>query len=122
MKKILVVDDEASVREVLSRLLKAANFDVVLAEDGLDGLEKAGVHRPDLVISDVIMPRMNGLALCAALKSNPATSASRFLFVTTQTRLAEVEEAMKHAPDGYITKPFDLGRVLQKIESILGPR
>ena len=119
MKKILIVDDEDSVREILSRLLKAAQFEVLLARDGIEGLKKAKKSLPDLVVSDVVMPELDGISLCAAVKNDPTTGHIPFLFITTQAKIGEIEEAMKHSPDGYITKPFELPRIMQKVHALL---
>lgn len=119
MKKILIVDDEPSVREILSRLLKAAQFEVVLAENGIEGLKKVKKYLPDLIISDVVMPELDGISLCAAVKSDPLTNHIPFLFITTQATIGEVEEAMRQSPDGYITKPFEFPRIMKKVHALL---
>jgi two-component system chemotaxis response regulator CheY len=120
MPRILVIDDEPGVRNLLGRFLRSANFEVSFAEDGLEGLEKVKSDPPDLIVADVAMPNLDGITLCSMLKKDPATSNIPFLIITGHGTIGEAEEALQEKPDGYLTKPFELSRVLHKIESLLG--
>ncbi len=120
MKKILIVDDEVQIRQMLERFFKAAGYATVLAADGLDGLEKASSEKPDLVVADIDMPQLDGIGMCATLKTNPATAHIPFLFLSGDNQIGKVEEALQQGGDGYVTKPFDLPRLMAKVRALLG--
>ncbi|MGI9146676.1 MAG: response regulator transcription factor [Chloroflexota bacterium] len=108
MATILVVDDEKPVREFLAAALEQAGHRVLQAPDGrhaLDMMASGGQLRPDLVISDVMMPVIGGIELCAFLKGNPATSSIPVVLMSAAARQASTEVRA----DAYIGKPFDLG-------------
>src|SRR5690242_2014571 len=116
MAKILVIDDEEIVRMVLERALKAKGFEVDFAFNGLEGLEKTEQNLPDLILLDIHMPEINGLSLCHIVKNDPKTKHIPILFVTGEGKLGMVEDAMKQGADGYLVKPFDISRLLEKVE------
>jgi DNA-binding NtrC family response regulator len=121
--KILVVDDEAAMREVLQMRLQEWGFDVCLAEDGLQGKEMAESHDPDIVISDVIMPQVSGIDLLRALKSeNPDRP---IILVTAQATIDLAVEAMKLGAVDFITKPINyanLHKILEEKKSDINMR
>jgi CheY-like chemotaxis protein len=119
MKKILVIDDEPSIRETLQRLLKAQDYDVACAEDGFAGLEKARAWIPHLIVLDVLMPKMDGFSLCAILKKDPKTSHIPVLILSTLGKMGDAEEAIKQGATAYMTKPYDFARFLEKIKTLL---
>ena len=120
MKKILIVDDDFQVRNMLDRFFKAAGFTTVIAADGLEGLEKASQEKPDLVVADIEMPQLDGIGMCSTLKNNPATAHIPFLFLSGDGQIGKVEEALQQGGDGYVTKPFDLPRLMTKVRGLLG--
>jgi CheY-like chemotaxis protein len=101
---ILVVDDEKPLRELLSMALEEAGFRVLQAYHGRQALEVAISARPDLIVSDVMMPLMNGVELCRALKSNPATARIPVILMSAAGKA--VAEGAK--AEAFIDKPFDL--------------
>ncbi len=122
MKSILIVDDDPQVRNFLVRVFKAEGFTAGTAADGLEGLEKAATDKPDLMIVDVAMPKLDGVGLCAMLKKNPATSAIPVLFLSGDGHMGLVEDALKEGGEGYVLKPFDLPRFMEKVRGILDKR
>lgn len=120
MKRILVIDDEAVVRDSVARLLKAADYEVSTADNGVKGLEKIKTSPPDLVIVDIMMPELDGVSLCHLMKKNPQTAHIPVVFLTGLDTIGAAENALKENPAGYITKPCEPSRLLQKIESLLG--
>jgi CheY-like chemotaxis protein len=116
-KRILIVDDEPGVRTILRRFFEISGFNVVEAADGLEGFETANDVMPDCVILDMEMPVMNGIDLCSYLKRTPRTRHIPVLFLTGEGRMGPTEDALKQGADGYMTKPFDLLRLLKKIET-----
>ena len=121
--KILVVDDEAAMREVLEMRLESWGFDVCLAEDGAHGEEMASSKNPDIVISDVIMPGVSGMELLRSLKSgNPERPV---ILVTAQATVDLAVEAMKQGAHDFITKPIDYAKlkmILQAVGREIGER
>jgi two-component system, NtrC family, response regulator AtoC len=115
--KILVVDDEAAMREVLDMRLQEWGFDVRLASDGLEGKEYAESYDPDIVITDVIMPQISGLELLRSLKAGDQERP--IILITAQASIDLAVEAMKQGAQDFITKPLDypkLKAILQAAE------
>jgi DNA-binding NtrC family response regulator len=111
--KILVVDDEAAMREVLEMRLQEWGFDVCVAEDGVEGKEKAETYDPDIVISDVIMPHVSGMELLRYLKAGDPNRP--IILVTAQASIDLAVEAIKQGAQDFVTKPIDYS----KLKSIL---
>lgn len=119
MAKILVIDDEEGIRNLLGRFLKAENHEASFASNGIEGLEQARAVLPDLILLDMKMPVMDGLSLFAMLKKDPRTSAIPILFLTSDDKISTIDDAMRDGASGYITKPFDLSRLASKMASFL---
>lgn len=124
MKKVLVVDDDVDFCEATKILLDSKGYDVVLAHDGKEGLEKMRAEEPDLVILDVMMPEMNGYDVCVVLKADPAlkktpvillTAVDQNLFKTTYTQaMGLMTEA-----DDYMAKPVEPQDLVKRVEDWL---
>ncbi len=114
---ILVVDDEPTVRENLRIGLEFEGYSVALAEDGVDALAQVGASAPDLVIMDVMMPRMDGLTACRRLRArDPATP---ILMLTARTATGDLVAGLDTGADDYLTKPFDFDALLARIRALL---
>jgi len=119
-KKILVVDDEDSIRELLTALLEENGYTVDTAKDGEEALLKLRDQNPDLVLLDMMMPGMSGRELCEKIRSDPKTKNMKVAFLT----VAKFSEIGKEALDkmhvlDYITKPFDNKDLLGRIKKML---
>lgn len=106
MKKILVIDDDHVIRKNILKILKAESFEVIGAENGMQGLSLAMSNLPDVILCDVIMPELNGYGVLMALRANPATATVPFVFLTGKTDRAEMRQGMELGADDYLTKPF----------------
>lgn len=106
MKKILVIEDDYVIRENLLKILKAERFDVMGAENGMQGLSLAMSNLPDVILCDVLMPELNGYGVLMALRANPATATVPFVFLTGKADRAEIRQGMELGADDYLTKPF----------------
>ncbi len=119
MTTILVIEDEAQIRENIVQLLLADGFTAVSAGDGRAGLELAVRLQPDLIVSDVVMPELDGFALLRELRKEPATSGIPFIFLTAKTERADVRMGMNLGADDYLTKPFSRRDLLDCVQSRL---
>lgn len=117
-RRVLIVEDNEDLRNYLRRTL-AAHYDVLTAEDGEAGLEMAGRELPDVVLADVMMPRMDGYALGRALQADPQTGGIPLLFVTARASESDVMEGFSAGAVAYITKPFNASMLLARVEALL---
>lgn len=115
MKKILVIEDEPSVRANILELLEAEDFDVVSADNGFIGALWAQEHLPDLIICDVMMPELNGYDVLTALRQYPGTATIPFIFLTAKVDKADIRHGMELGADDYLTKPFTRAELLGAI-------
>jgi two-component system, cell cycle response regulator DivK len=120
MPTILLVEDNEMNRDMLSRRLERKGFQVVLAEDGLGGVEMAGSHAPDLVLMDMSLPVLDGWEATRRLKSAPETRHIPVIALTAHAMSGDRERALEAGCDDYDTKPIELPRLLAKIEALLG--
>ncbi len=119
--EVLVVDDNADVRELLKSILNE-KYHVTLAANGKEGLEAARRIVPDLIVSDVMMPLMDGLEMCRELKNDSVTSHIPVLMLTARTLEEQRVEGYAHGADAYITKPFSSHLLMARIENLLAIR
>ena len=123
-KKILVVDDDPDLVETTSMILKSKQYDVVVAYDGVEGLEKAKTEKPDLIVLDVMMPEKDGYTLCKELKADAALNAIPVLLLTavvshiSTTRFSH-QMGMETEADDYMDKPVDPNELARRIELLL---
>ena len=118
-KKILIVDDSkvaAMTQQVILRSVRGC--EVITAEDGIKGVEKAVAEQPDLILMDVVMPRMNGFEACRLIRGHEATESIPIIMVTTRSERAHVDEGFASGCNDYIFKPIDTAQLLEKIEKL----
>ncbi|MTJ08153.1 EAL domain-containing response regulator [Anabaena sp. UHCC 0204] len=120
MPKILVIEDEESVRENLLDLLEAENFETVVAANGKIGLNMAMSEQPDLILCDMMMPELDGYGVLTALRQDPLTATVPFIFLTAKSAKSDFRQGMNMGADDYLTKPFTrnelLSAILNKLE------
>lgn len=117
MKKILLIEDNAEVRENISEILSLANYDVLVAENGRAGVDMAQRQKPDLIICDIMMPELDGYGVLHILSKNEQTAAIPFIFLTAKTEKTDIRKGMNLGADDYLTKPFDDTDLLNAIEA-----
>lgn len=122
MKKILVIEDEAHVRQNLVELLDAEGYQPLEAQDGEQGVRTAWEMLPDLILCDINMPRLDGFGVLSRLSRDPATAAIPFIFLTARSEREDLRRGMNLGADDYITKPFSIDEVLQAIDKRLEKR
>lgn len=119
MSTILIVDDSSTIREMVSDLLSKQGLTVVQASDGADAKAKIEVSCPDLVVTDIIMPNMNGYELCRWMKGDPKTKDVPVIMVSTKSEDFDRYWGMKQGGDAYITKPYQSDELLTTISQLL---
>ena len=118
-EKILIVDDEVDLVETLSFRLEAAGYKALAAHDGLEGLNKARAEKPDLIILDVMMPKMDGYQVCRLLKFDQKLKTTPIIMLTARGQEQDKQTGNQVGADAYMTKPFDSKQLLTKVEELL---
>ena len=116
---ILLVDDEERILNFLKTKLKLLNYEVYLANNGIDAIEQVQGQEPDMVVMDVIMPKMDGLQLLASLKASPQWHRVPVVMITTEGGETKVAEAVRLGAAGYVRKPFTADQIKEKLVGIL---
>ena len=119
---VLVVDDDPVILKLLEVNFEMEGFSVVRAADGAEGLERAREVLPDIVILDVMMPRMTGYEVAKALREDEVTAHIPIIFVTARAQSSDVERGMELGVDDYVTKPFDPLDLIARVNTLLARR
>jgi two-component system, sensor histidine kinase and response regulator len=119
MKKILVIEDAATLRKDIVEMLSYEGYEVTGAEDGLVGIDRAKEFMPDLIICDIMMPRMDGYGVLEHLRDYPNTATVPFIFLTARTDRVDVRHGMRLGADDYLTKPFTADELIQSVKTRL---
>ncbi len=117
---ILVVDDDEVIQRLLVVNFEMEGYTVVTASDGVEALERAGADRPDLVLLDVMMPRMDGIEVLRRLRSGAATARVPVILLSAKAQAADIARGTDAGADDYVTKPFDPGELLDKVAMLIG--
>ncbi len=116
---VLVVDDEVDISTILTLTLRRAGFQVTTASDGVDGLRKLAEHTPDLVVLDVMMPRLDGLEMLRRIRAEPATATIPVIMLTARAQVADRLVGFEHGADDYVSKPFEPSEVVARVHALL---
>jgi CheY-like chemotaxis protein len=119
-KRILLVDDSETVLAMEQMILGQGEFDLVVAHDGDEAVATARALLPDLILMDIVMPKMNGLAACRELKQSATTSSIPIIIVTTRGEPEVIEAAYASGCSDFITKPMNGSELLAKVRDLLG--
>lgn len=117
--RILIADDNAANRELLEAYLVDIDCDIELAVDGQDTLDKVKSFQPDLLLLDVMMPKLSGFEVCHQIKSDTKTSKVMVLMVTALNELGDIERAVKAGTDDFLTKPVQKVTLLKRVGNML---
>ena len=120
--KILVVDDEPSILEVVQYNLKKAGFRVITASDGQAGLQRCRAEEPDLVLLDLMLPKVDGLEVCRILKQDPKTRHIPIIMVTVKAEETDRVVGLELGADDYVTKPFSPRELVARVKAVLRRR
>ncbi|MBV8886899.1 MAG: response regulator [Chroococcidiopsidaceae cyanobacterium CP_BM_RX_35] len=119
MSTILVVEDSPTQREIISDILKGTGLTVAVANDGVEAMERIQLSCPDIVVMDIVMPKMNGYELCRRLKTNPETKNVMVVMCSTKGEEFDRYWGMKQGADAYIVKPFQPKEFLGTVRKLL---
>jgi two-component system alkaline phosphatase synthesis response regulator PhoP/two-component system response regulator VicR len=117
-KKILVVDDERHIVRLVQVNLEKAGYEVVTASDGVEALEKVPAENPDMIVLDVMMPRMNGFDVLKKLQADPATQEIPVIMLTAKAQDADIFKGWSSGVSSYLTKPFNPMELLVFVQRI----
>lgn len=119
-KSVLVVDDEKMTRDLLRLMLKGTGFKIFEAEDGFVALEQIAAHMPDIMILDVMMPGLDGLAVCQKIRSEPETADLPVIMLSAKTTPTAIQDGLDAGANRYLTKPVGFKELLNNIQDVLG--
>lgn len=119
MNKILVVDDEKNIILVFKMSLEKAGYDVVIARDGIVALEKAREENPDLILLDIVLPKMNGFLVFEALQDDPKTEEIPVIFLSARAEKKDLDKAMSMGATDYLVKPLKQHELLEAVEKYI---
>ena len=119
MKKVLLIEDDSTLRENTAELLELEHYKVITAPNGMLGLELAKREKPDIIVCDIMMPKLDGYAVLEGLSKHKKTKFIPFIFLSAKTERQDVRKGMNLGADDYITKPFEESELLTAIESRL---
>lgn len=119
-KKILIADDEQNIVISLEFLMKREGYEVTIANDGEEAVQRIREGRPDLVLLDVMMPRKSGFDVCQEVRADPALASVRIMMLTAKGRDTEVSKGLALGADAYMTKPFSTKELVEKVRTLLG--
>ncbi|MCC2670365.1 MAG: Response regulator consisting of a CheY-like receiver domain and a winged-helix DNA-binding domain [Armatimonadetes bacterium] len=116
---VLAIDDDAGIRRLVQLNLQRAGYRVSTAVDGVDALDRIRDDRPDLLVLDITMPRLDGIELLRRIKADPATSGIRVVLLTAKSQDADIQEGERSGADIYIPKPFSPAQLLTAVAEAL---
>ena len=119
MQKILIIEDQPDVRENIEAILELEDYETLIAENGEMGIEMAKNHQPDLILCDVMMPKLDGFGVVQALRQNPITSTIPLIFLTAKVDRLSLRQGMDLGADDYLTKPFTLDELINAVKARL---
>ncbi len=122
MTRILVIEDEPQVRENITQMLELADFEAIAAEDGQRGIELANQQKPDLIICDIMMPKVDGYGVLNAIRNETTTENIPLIFLSAKADRSDLRQGMELGADDYLTKPFTTNELLQAIKTRLDKR
>ena len=119
MSKILIIDDDVNALKLLGYTLRKAGYEILVAQNGFEGIEKAVTHRPDLIVSDLMMPRMDGYEVTRRIRSNPTTQHIPIIMLTAKSQVQDKVEGFEAGANDYVTKPVMPAELIARIKAQL---
>ncbi len=119
--RVLIAEDEESIVTSLDFLMRRAGFDTRVARDGEEALGVLSAFRPDVVLLDVMLPRVSGLEVCRHIRAEPALAGTRVLMLTAKGGRQDVANGLAAGADEYVTKPFSTHELLERVKALAAP-
>lgn len=119
-KKILIVEDEKPIVEYIEALLGLSGYETIVAMDGRRAIDTARESFPDLILLDVMLPKLNGFDVCKIIRQDPALAKTPVVMLTSLNQVGDIDKAYEVGATDYITKPFDSNKLIPKIKKNLG--
>ncbi|MAO07680.1 MAG: response regulator [Alteromonas sp.] len=119
MRKILIVDDEPNIVMTLEYAFKKKDFEVFIARDGSEALNILKSEVPDVVLLDIMMPKVDGYETLKSIKEDARLQDTKVIFVTAKNKASDIEKGLKLGADKYITKPFSIKKIVSEIQELL---
>lgn len=120
-RRVLIAEDEPSILLSVEFLMREAGYEVHLATDGAQALEQARATRPDLLVLDIMLPRLDGFEVCRAIRADPALAQVRILMLTARGRDTEIRKGLELGANAYLTKPFATTDLVALVARLLAP-
>ena len=120
--KVLIVDDNAQNLELIQAYMESLPCEIIVAHDGVEAMARIESDHPDLVLLDVMMPKMSGFEVCQRVKANPATRETIIIMVTALHELGDMERAVESGCDDFVSKPVNKVELLTRVRGLLGLR
>lgn len=120
--RILLIEDDLDMAEAIRLRLEANDFEIIVAHDGMEGLNKARTENPDLIILDVMLPKLDGFNLCRMLKFDEKHKSILIIILSAKVQKTDIERGKEVGADAYITKPFKAEELLAKIKELINPQ
>lgn len=117
--KVLIVDDTETMRLAEQMMLAGEGYEIDVADDGVEALNRIAMSRPDLVLLDIMMPRMDGIECCRRIKADERLKDIKVVMVTTKSEYERVKEAFAAGCDDYVTKPIDKNELISKLRDLM---
>ena len=119
MKQILIIEDDINIRETLCDILELKGYDVIAADDGQSGILRAAQYKPDLIICDIMMPKLNGYQVLEVIRTNRWLTRKPFIFLSARSSKEEIFNGLLKGANEYITKPFTNFELFEAIDRLL---
>jgi DNA-binding response OmpR family regulator len=119
MKKILIVDDEPNIVMTLEYTFKKSNYEVFIARDGQEALDILKTNYPDVIILDIMMPMVDGFATLEQIRKDENLQHTKVMFLSAKNKESDIEKGLALGADAYMTKPFSIKKVVEKVEELL---
>ncbi len=117
-KKILIIEDSLTMQRLLSYVLEKEGYDVYIANDGEEGMEKARAIKPDLIFTDLMMPVKDGFEVCREIRSDKKLKDVILIILTARGQDSDVEKGLQAGADDYLMKPFDPPKVVERVKKV----
>lgn len=117
--RVLIVDDTETMRLAEQMMLAGEGYEIDVADDGVEALNRISICRPDLVLLDIMMPRMDGIECCRRIKADDGLKDIKVVMVTTKSEYERVKEAFAAGCDDYVTKPIDKNELISKLRDLM---